>query len=320
MQMSADKNRIMPADQTGVQISVVMVSYRTGPVLWAAIDAVLCQEPNTELVLVNNGNEPEVEQRLGEMAKAGQIKLISGQGNVGFARGCNLGVDASCGEYLLLLNPDCILLPGACLELLAEIQRQPENTLLGAELLDPSGAGHLNTCREFATPWRVFVEMTRLHKVAPKHPYFRSLNLVPEVNEQGVTEVPVISGALMFMRTAHYRDLGGMDEDYFLHVEDQDFCLRHHLHGGRTVFVPAARAYHYQSSSAVKWAYVEWHKAKSFSTYFDKHFAEFYPTVFLWLVKFAVFTGFGLRLIKRAVLFPFRRRRTHEVEFERPVA
>ena len=94
------------------EVTVVMVSYRTGPVLAQAIDAVLAPDQTGvgELILVDNGNPPEVASALAHRGDADpRLRLISGHGNVGYARGCNLGAREARGRYLLLLNPDCCL-------------------------------------------------------------------------------------------------------------------------------------------------------------------------------------------------------------------
>ena len=93
-------------------VSVIMVSYWTGSVLFAAIEAVLNQGQNgvVELILIDNGNPLAVTMELAQRAEAEpRLKFVSGHGNVGFSRGCNMGANRARGRYLLLLNPDCCL-------------------------------------------------------------------------------------------------------------------------------------------------------------------------------------------------------------------
>ena len=87
-------------DDARAGASVVMVSYRTGEVLWAAIEAVLSpdQEGMTELILVDNGNPPAVAAELARRAERDpRLVLVTGHGNVGFARACNLGASRARG-------------------------------------------------------------------------------------------------------------------------------------------------------------------------------------------------------------------------------
>ena len=93
--------------------SVVIVSYRTGEVLIDSLRAALDQEAVDMVVLVDNGNSADTRKAVDGLAAADdRLRILRGHGNVGFARGCNLGAKASTGSHVLLLNPDCVLRPG----------------------------------------------------------------------------------------------------------------------------------------------------------------------------------------------------------------
>ena len=92
-----------------------------------------------------------------------------------------------------------------------------------------------------------------------------------------------------------YDAIGGMDEDFFLHVEDVDFCLRLRAAGGRVLYAPAAELVHYKSSSRCGQVRVERLKAQSLVRYFGRHFGGVYPSGFLTLVSGLVWIGFGAR-------------------------
>ena len=152
-------------------ISVVMVSYRTGPVLFEAVDAVLAPAGERtgviELVLVDNGNPPEVSRELARRAEADpRLTLAGGHGNVGFARGCNLGARRAKGRYLLLLNPDCRLAPGAVPALLTEAEALGEHWMLGCRVLDPDGSDQRGSRRALLTPCTALVEALRPDRLA----------------------------------------------------------------------------------------------------------------------------------------------------------
>ena len=293
---SATKNESMPTQESPVQISVIMVSYFTGPVLWQAIDSVLAQPVELELVLVNNGNPIDVVEKLESLQGANpNIKLITGQGNVGFSKGCNLGARLSSGSNLLFLNPDCVLFPDSLERVLESIEDLPRGSLLGGNLLDSDLKHCENTRREFPTPWRLVVESLFLYKLAPNHPYFKRLKDSIDVSTEVPIPTSVVSGAFMAASREIFDLLDGFDEDYFLHVEDVDYCMRHHLSQHPTYFCPAAKAYHFQSSSQVSWYRVELYKAKSFQTYFRKHFTSSYPSYFISLLGIVLYGRFVAR-------------------------
>ncbi len=89
------------------EVSVIMVVFRTGPALFSAIPHVLAEPLVDEIVVVDNGSTPEDELKLQQIADAEpRLRLLQGHGNVGFARGCNLGARTAKGRHLVILNPD----------------------------------------------------------------------------------------------------------------------------------------------------------------------------------------------------------------------
>ena len=257
------------------EISVVMVSYRTGEVLFPAIDAVLApdQEGVAELILIDNGNPPEVAAELARRAEADpRFTLVGGHGNIGFARGCNLGARRARCRYLLLLNPDCGLRPGAVPALLAEAAALGGHWMLGCRVLDPDGSDQRGSRRALLTPRTALVETFRLDRLAPRLFRHHRLNHHDRPLPGGTARVPAVSGACMMLPAATFRAVGGMDEGYFLHVDDLDLCLRLHRTGIPIYFVPHVEAVHHAGSSQASPLRVEWHKTRGFLRYFRVHF------------------------------------------------
>ncbi len=292
-------------DETvGNSVSIVMVTYYTGPVLFEAIEAVLSQDGLRELILVDNGNPPEVVAQIERRAtKDDRLIRLGEHGNIGFAAACNLGAKSARSEYLLLINPDCILAPGGLRNLLAEGIRRPRPWMLGGRLMNPDGTEQRGSRREILTPWIAFVEIFHLDRLAPNHPYFKRLNLHTSLVPRETTAVPVISGACMMLPQEDYWALGGMDEAYFLHVEDIDFCLRFRRGGGEIFFVPHVAVLHLRSTSVASLFFIEWHKTRGFIRYFRKNFSGIYPPLFLPLVNVGILGRFawkaGLLLARR---------------------
>ena len=256
-----------PPDIAKIRVSVVMVSYMTGPALFEAITAVL-QDPDVcELIIVDNGNDIETRRKLGEIGMKNQtIRIIQGQGNIGFSKANNLGAKFSNGDYLLFLNPDAILRDGALRRLVLCGNRLNGPWITGAMLRLSNGREQCGTRRELLTPWRAFVSFTPLHKL----PFFETIHRHNDPVPAKPISIPVVSGACMLMKRTSFEDIDGFDENYFLHVEDIDICRRAGEAGGDIYFVPDAEVTHYGSTSRVRRQLVEWHKANGFVIYFKK--------------------------------------------------
>lgn len=287
-------------------ISAIVVTYHTGPVLARSLEALRLQDGVAEIILIDNGNpDGAIAAAIGSGGEGPPVRVIGGQGNVGFAAACNLGARAASGDILLFVNPDAILPPGGAARLAADGARFERPWLIGAKIVDPEGGEQRGSRRTTLTPWRALVEATQLYRVAPRHPYFRRFNLHGDPCPADVARIPVISGACFCLPREDYFAIGGMDQQYFLHVEDVDFCLRFADAGGVVLFNPHVSVLHYKSSSDVDPILVEMRKTISMRRYFRAHFLDPYPAPFMWFVGGVLWAQFGVkaaaRLLSRAV-------------------
>lgn len=280
-------------------VSTVTVSYYTGPTLWQSLAAQLGQPELRELILVDNGNDAATRKRLDELAATeDRIRLLRPPRNIGFAAGCNLGAAAATADYIAFVNPDCVPSSGAFGAILEVFAERPDAWLCGGRLQNPDGSEQRGGRREILTPWRAFVELMRLDRLFPNHPYFRRLHAHERDPMPGVSEVPTVSGAFMMIPRRHYERLGGMDDNMFLHFDDADLCIRAQELGGKVLYVGHVPITHYLSTSDVSRIFVEWHKTRSTSYYFVKHFQPHYPRWFLSAVSSVLWVRFFLLCLK----------------------
>lgn len=284
-------------------VSVVMVSYWTGPVLHAAIEAVLAREQYgvVELILVDNGNPPEVVAELIRRAREEpRLTLVRGRGNVGFARGCNIGARRARGRSLLFLNPDCRLGPGAVPALLTEAALLGSDWLLGCRVRNPDGSDQRAARRALLTPRTALVEVFRLDRLLPWLFRDHRLNQHDRPLPHGTTRVDAVSGACMLLPAATFHAVGGMDEGYFLHVDDLDLFLRLHRAGVPVYFAPHVEAVHHAGSSRANPLWVEWHKTRGFLRYFRVHFGSLAWLPVLGLLGAGILARFGIKALLHA--------------------
>jgi len=284
-------------------VSAVIVSYFTGPLLARAIASLKTQPEIAEIIIVDNGNwEGAVDDAIETMPKGASVTVITGHGNVGFATACNLGAKKAQNDFLLFMNPDAVMPDGGVADLLNKSFALERPWMIGPKLIDPDGAEQQGSRRATLTPWRAFVEVTGLYRFAPRHPYFRRFNLHSDPCPEKIQKTPTISGACFFLLKEDYFSIGGMDEQYFLHVEDVDFCLRFTRSGGDVWFDPTVSIVHFKSSSRVNAMRVERRKTMSMLRYFRTHFRREYPAPFMWLVWLVLWAAFSMKFVRRAVM------------------
>lgn len=273
--------------------SIIMVSYHTGPVIEQAITSILNLEEDVELVLVNNGNPPEVESAFLERFKDHPtVRYVTGHGNIGFGKGCNLGVRMSKGERILLLNPDSILASDTIRHLYQQEKGLDRPFMLGARLVDEHGKEESGCRRALLTPLTAFVEAFGLYHFFPK--YRLNFNHMPLPKHK--TKMPAISGAFMYMVKEDFDRIHGFDEEYFLHVEDMDLCLRFTRHGGTIYFMPNLVVTHVGGTSDVSSSIIEKNKAISFSRYFHENFVGEHPYILLWALDLMIWVRYALKV------------------------
>lgn len=284
-------------------VSAIIVSYFTGPLLARAIASLKAQPEITEIFVVDNGNwDGAVADAIAATTMGAPVTVITGHGNVGFATACNLGAKKASNDYLLFMNPDAVMPVGGVATLLDDTEGLNRPWMIGPKLLDPDGMEQQGSRRATLTPGRALMEISKLYRLAPNHPAFRRFNLHADPCPEKMVRIQTISGACFLLLKDDYFSIGGMDEQYFLHVEDVDFCLRFNQAGGEIWFDPNVGLVHFKGSSRVNAMRVERLKTISMLRYFKTHFTKEYPAPFMWLVWVLLWTNFGIKFARRAVM------------------
>ena len=252
-----------------VGVTVVMVVFRTGPVLAKSLRRVLRDEMVDEFVIIDNGSTEEEEAVLDEAAREPKVTLVRGHGNIGFARGANMGAGAAHGRVLVFLNPDAMLQPGCVSALKNALTAQVRPCIVGARVMNTDGTEQRGARRGEVTPVTTLLSLTQLSR---RLRAFKGY----EIHHEGdpapgePLSVPTISGACFAMTRADFAAMGGFDTGYFLHVEDVDLCWRVRQSGGDVLFQPDARVTHLGSTSRSHPMKVEFHKGVGLARYFRK--------------------------------------------------
>jgi len=152
-------------------------------------------------------------------------------------------------DYVLLLNPDTIVPPGALDALVSFMEAQPAVGACGPKLLLGDGSLDMACRRSFPTPEIAFYRLTGLAHLFPHSPRFGRYNM-SHLDPDLQTEVDSVVGACMLVRGAVVREVGLMDEAYFMYGEDLDWAYRIKQYGWKIMYVPSVTVHHYKRASS----------------------------------------------------------------------
>lgn len=244
-------------------LSVCIVTYNSEATIADAISSVIgqCDDESSEIIVVDNHSSDRTAELVAREWPA--VHLITSQRNLGFARGMNLALRRARGQYLLLLNPDLRLMPGAIRLMIQTLRELPHAAAVSAtllssdmkpqasvgaqpglvsEFLSAAGIGYL--LRSVDPDGRVvgLLASSPLHRLVGHSvkTYLESSQLGPAVRE-----VSLINGTCVLVNREALRDVGMLDERFFLYAEDADWSRRCTAHGWRLYIVRDAQAVHH---------------------------------------------------------------------------
>lgn len=247
---------------------------------------------NFELIIVDNGSSDNTAAMIQSEFPAARL-ILNGR-NDGFARPVNMALRESQGRYMLVLNPDTIILPGAINELVKYMDSQPEVGICGPKVLNRDGSLQKACRRGVSRPWAAFSYFTGLSSLFPHSKFFGGY-LLNYLDENEVHEVDGVSGSCMLIRRQMINQVGLFDELFFAYQEDADYCFQAKKAGWKIVYLPTAQIIHFggQGGSRVQpyRSIFEWHR--SYYLYYRKNLARDYFFLFNWLYYFMM----GLKLV-----------------------
>lgn len=260
-------------------ITAIVVSYDSAEVLPACLDALAGE--SVPAIVVDNASGDDSRAIA---AKRG-ARVIANARNEGYGRANNLGVAAADTPYVLIVNPDLELKPGAAAALLEAAERYPDAGMLAPRIVEPSG--------------RVFLQPRSL--LSPGHLNRSGTMAVPG----GDACLPFLSGACLLVRRELFLALGGFDPAIFLFYEDDDLCRRMRDAGHALVHVHGAEARHGRGKSSApspqRRFKARWHLAWS-ERYIARKYGLPQPKPVRTLENLGKALGYGL-LLKREKMF-----------------
>jgi N-acetylglucosaminyl-diphospho-decaprenol L-rhamnosyltransferase len=229
---------------TGIaDVAILIVSYNTADVLAECLESVVAQrgQLNQQIIVVDNasvdGSVDMVRSRFPD------VKLIEAGENLGFARGVNLAATHAEAGFLLLLNPDTVVLDRAIERLVAFARAKPEHGLYGGRAVKRDHSLERSSCWALPTIWSMSCFALCLTSLFPDSQLFNP-EAMPDWNRDTVREVGIVTGCFLLMRRDLWQALGGFDDRYFMYGEDADLAYRVRRAGYRPIIDPDACIIH----------------------------------------------------------------------------
>lgn len=228
------------ADKCAIdKVTIITVCYESTHVLKNMLSSI----PNgVEVILVDNCSKDL--PLLRSIARNYNSKLIELKENIGFGRACNIGAKGIKTPYLLFLNPDTELTESTLIALVEAAEKYPDAVALNPAIRDKNGS-------EYLKRGSVLIPRRKWH---------------PRGWPREDCEIPVLSGAALFVRRADFEYVDGFDPNIFLYHEDDDLALRL-AKRGKLVFVRASEVIHQGGRSSARTSEVAtlkaWHMGRS---------------------------------------------------------
>jgi hypothetical protein len=256
-----------------------------------------------EIIIADNGSTDGTLEFLSQDYP--HLPLIKFEKNEGFAKPVNQLLKAAKGEFLVLLNPDTLLIEDVFSPQLDWLDEHDEVGISIPKVLNADGSFQAQCKRGDARPAAVFGYFLKLGKLFPKN---RALNsyLMSWLGEDEIAGVDAVSGSCMIIRRACWEAVGDFDEAFFAYQEDSDYCIRARQKGWKVMYLPISSIIHFGGQGGSKarpfksiW---EWHR--SYYILYRKHFAKDH---------FFLFNGFyyavmGVKLLLSLFVNLFRKK------------
>jgi GT2 family glycosyltransferase len=285
----------MPA-ASSPDCDVVIVNYNAGSLLSDCVASVFAEGADRIIVVDNASADGSLEVLMKSHQDNAPLTFIRNKNNLGFAKACNIGAAAASAKRILFLNPDSVLTLGSLAKMISTLESNQRIGMVGGYLSNPDGSEQPGGRRVFPTPKRAFMRAFGLSRLARFFPDAFSDFLL---HKEALPEVPVaveaISGACMLVKRAAIEDVGLWDDNYFLHCEDLDWCMRFRQKGWKVMFVPDAKIAHvWGACSRSRPFFVEWHKHHGMLRFYRKFFRHQYPGALWIMVTVGVWVRFSL--------------------------
>jgi len=286
-------------------VAVIVVTYNSARQIEGCLKSAIGQRMGVsqQVIVLDNDSGDETVALVRDGFPG--VQLIQPGRNLGFAAGCNLAARHAEAEFLLLLNPDTVVLDHAVDKVVAFARANPGHGLYGGRTLKIDGSLEPSSCWGLPSLWSLTMFATGLSMVARGNRILDPESL-GRWKRDSVREVGVVTGCFLLVERTLWNRLEGFDERYFMYGEDADLALRCRLAGFRPVICPEATVVHEVGQSSATPIHKMMLLYRGKVRFFNVRFGRFARPV----AVFLLLTGVALRAVGSRVVGSLRGRGT----------
>jgi GT2 family glycosyltransferase len=240
-------------------LSIIILNYKTANLAKHCLKNILALNLNFpyEIIVVDNNSGDKMEQILKERFAAdlqtGKIRFLQTGKNSGMGAGNNAGAKIATGKYLLVLNPDVVVLKNSIENLVDFLEKNEKVGIVAPKFLYPDRAYQPSRYR---FPKIYIPAFVRTQLGGFKFGQKKIMNyFMEDVQIQGPHQIDWVRGAAMLIRENSFREIGGFDDSFFMYLEDTDLCRRFWQKNFEVWYLPEAVMIHYYArvSQSGRW-------------------------------------------------------------------
>ena len=226
-----------------MDVSIIIVAWNVRDLLYDCLKSVYEETKGIdyEIIYVDNASQDgSVEMVAKEFP---ETKIIQNEKNKGFIIANNEGIETAQGRYILLLNSDTVVLDNAIAKTVKFADAHQEAAVVGCRVINPDHTLQ-RTCFMYPSILNMFLAATYLYKIFPNNKFFgRERMTWWDFND--IREVETVSGCFSLVRKEAIKQVGLMNEFYFVYGDDPEWCYRFKKNGWKILFTPDAHIIHY---------------------------------------------------------------------------
>lgn len=270
-------------------LSLIILNYKSEGLTRYCIRNIIQSNFNTdyEIIVIDNASPIGGIKKL--KAEFSSVKFIELEQNKGFSAGNNAGIKAANGKYIMLINPDVVIVPGALEKLIEYLDKNPQVGIAGPKLLNANGTVQ-SSCLRFPAKFTPLFRRTPLGKTTWGKKQLSSY-LMQDFDHNTNCPVEWLFGAALILKRDNLNKVGLLDEHYFLYIGDTDWCRRFWENNLEVHYIAAVELVHYHHRESAQnpgllgiFSYVTrihikdfWHYLKKFRNKdnpFNKHYVN----------------------------------------------